>query len=93
VLVLSLGSGGALWTTRGEQERLTAPAVSVASSVGTGDSMVAGIVLSLLRGRPLRDAVCFGVAAAAAAVMNPGTELCRREDVERLVGQIVAAPV
>ncbi|MGE5277520.1 MAG: 1-phosphofructokinase family hexose kinase [Acidobacteriota bacterium] len=93
VLVLSLGSGGALWTTRTEQERLTAPAVSVSSSVGAGDSMVAGIVLSLWRGRSLREAVCFGVAAAAAAVMNPGTELCRREDVDRLFGQVVAAPV
>jgi 6-phosphofructokinase 2 len=55
--------------------------------------MVAGIVLSLWRGRSLREAVCFGVAAAAAAVMNPGTELCRREDVERLFGQVVAVPV
>jgi 6-phosphofructokinase 2 len=93
VLVLSLGSGGALWTTRSEQERLTAPAVPVSSSVGAGDSMVAGIVLSLSRGRTLREAARFGVAAAAAAVMNPGTELCRREDAERLYGQVVAAPV
>jgi 6-phosphofructokinase 2 len=93
VLVLSLGSGGALWTTRSEQERLTAPAVPVASTVGAGDSMVAGIVLSLSRGRALGEAVRFGVAAASAAVMNPGTELCRREDAERLFGQVVAVPV
>ena len=93
VLVLSLGSGGALWTTRTEQERLTAPAVSVSSSVGAGDSMVAGIVLSLARGRGLPEAARFGVAAAAAAVMNPGTELCRREDAERLFRQVVAAAV
>ena len=93
VLVLSLGSGGALWTTRSEQERLTAPAVPVSSSVGAGDSLVAGIVLSLCRGRPLREAVRFGVAAAAAAVMNPGTQLCRREDAERLFDQVIAAPV
>jgi hypothetical protein len=32
----------------------------------------------------LIDAVQFGVAAGAAAVMNLGTELCRREDAERL---------
>jgi 6-phosphofructokinase 2 len=30
--------------------------------------------------------VRFGVAAGAAAVMQPGTELCHREDVERLFG-------
>jgi 6-phosphofructokinase 2 len=93
VLVLSLGSAGALWTTQSEQERLTAPAVPVSSSVGAGDSMVAGIVLSLARGHTLREAARFGVAAAAAAVMNPGTELCRKEGAERLLGQVVAAPV
>lgn len=48
------------------------------------DTMVAGIVLSLARTLSLGDSVRFGVAAAAAAVMNPGTQLCRREDVERL---------
>jgi 6-phosphofructokinase 2 len=92
VLVLSLGQGGALWITGSEWERLAAPAVPIKSSVGAGDSMVAGIVLSLSRGQPLREAVRFGVAAGAAAVMNPGTALCRREDVERLYPQVITSP-
>jgi len=45
---------------------------------------VAGVVLSLAQGRPIRDAVLFGRAAGAAAVITPGSELCRRDDVERL---------
>ncbi|MEJ2672288.1 MAG: PfkB family carbohydrate kinase [Deltaproteobacteria bacterium] len=49
-----------------------------------GDSTVAGIVLALARCKSWREAICFGVAASAAAVMTPGTELCCREDVERL---------
>jgi 6-phosphofructokinase 2 len=92
ILVLSLGAGGALWVTGSEWERLAAPAVPIKSSVGAGDSMVAGIVLSLARGRPLGEAVRFGVAAGAAAVMNPGTALCRREDVERLYPQVMTSP-
>ena len=37
-------------------------------------------------------ASALGVAAGAAAVMTPGTELCRREDVERLFsGMLVNA--
>ena len=56
--------------------------------VGAGDSMVAGTVLSLAQGKNLRDSVLFGIAAGAAAVMTPGTELCRREDVERLYDQM-----
>jgi 6-phosphofructokinase 2 len=46
--------------------------------------MVAGMVLSLARGKMLRESVLFGVAAGTAAVMTPGTELCRMEDVKRL---------
>ena len=75
-----------------ERGRFAAPAVPVRSSVGAGDSMVAGVVLSLARGRALADAVRFGVAAGAASVMNPGTELCRAEDVERLYGEVAVVP-
>jgi 6-phosphofructokinase 2 len=91
VLVLSLGAAGALWRTATEWGRLAAPTVRVRSGVGAGDSMVAGIVLSLARGRPLREAVRFGVAAGAAAVMNLGTELCHLEDAERLYHQVSGA--
>jgi 6-phosphofructokinase 2 len=84
VVVLSLGGAGALWVTATASERLPALAVPVASSVGAGDAMVAGIVLSLARGWSLGEAVRFGVAAGTAAVMSPGTQLCRREDAERL---------
>jgi 6-phosphofructokinase 2 len=54
--------------------------------------MVAGIVLSLAQGRGLGEAVRFGVAAGAAAVMNPGTALCRPEDVQRLYPQVMTSP-
>lgn len=91
VLVLSLGAGGALWATRSARERLAAPRVRVRSSVGAGDSMVGGIVWALAQARPLPEAVRFGVAAGAAAVMNPGTALCRRADVERLYPQVLSA--
>jgi 6-phosphofructokinase 2 len=84
VLVASLGSTGALLVTREGVEHLISPTVPIRSRVGAGDSMVAGIVLSLARGQSLKEAVRFGVAAGAAAVMTPGTELCRREDTERI---------
>jgi 6-phosphofructokinase 2 len=90
VVVLSLGAAGVLWVTADASERLLSPTVPVRSTVGAGDSMLAGIVLRLQQGAGLRDAVRFGIAAGAATVMNPGTELCRRPDVERLYAQMVA---
>ena len=84
VVVVSLGARGALLLTANECDRIIAPIVPVLSRVGAGDSMVGGIVLALGRGCSLDEAVRFGVAAGAAAVMQPGTELCHRADVERL---------
>ncbi|MGE4492495.1 MAG: 1-phosphofructokinase family hexose kinase [Syntrophotalea sp.] len=84
VVVISLGAAGALVAAESFTEHILPPTVPIVSKVGAGDSMVAGIVLSLARGKPLRDAVIFGIASGTAAVMTPGTELCRREDAERL---------
>ncbi|MBN1835533.1 MAG: 1-phosphofructokinase family hexose kinase [Spirochaetales bacterium] len=84
VVVLSLGASGALLVTRDTELRYRSPSVRIRSRVGAGDSMLAGIVLRLAAGEPIEEAVRFGVAAGAAAVMTPGTELCRREDAERL---------
>lgn len=88
VVALSLGAGGMLFASSDGCERLRTPVVPIKSKVGAGDSMVAGIVLSLARGKSLPEAMKFGVAAGAAAVMTPGSELCRREDAERLYEQL-----
>ena len=93
VVVLSLGARGVLWMSPSDGGRLQAPVVPVKSSVGAGDSLVAGIVLSLARGHALPDALRLGVAAGAAAVMNPGTQLCRTEDVERLYAEVTPVPI
>jgi len=84
VVVVSLGAAGALVTWKEGQLTIRSPTVPIKSKVGAGDSMVGGLVLALDRGKELVDAVRFGVASGAAAVMTPGTELCRREDAERL---------
>lgn len=84
VVVLSLGPGGALLATADGTERMRAPSVRVHSRVGAGDSMLAGVVTGLARGMLLRAAVRYGIAAGAAATLNPGTQLCCREDAERL---------
>jgi len=92
-VVVSLGAEGALLATREGTERLAAPVVPVASRIGAGDSMVAGIVVALARGDSMRQAALLGLAAGSATVMRSGTELCRRADVERLHAELGAAAV
>lgn len=92
VIVLSLGADGALLVTDTIAEYFQAPDVPIRSAVGAGDSMVGAIVFALDHGWSLTDAVRYGVAAGAATIMTPGTELCRREDVERLFKAMSASP-
>jgi 6-phosphofructokinase 2 len=92
IVFASLGAGGAVVAWPGGCTRIHAPTVPIRSRVGAGDSSVAGMVVALARGMSVPEAARFGVAAGSAAVMTPGTELCRREDVERLYGQLDSAP-
>lgn len=89
VVLLSLGAAGVLLATADGNERLRAPSVPIRSKVGAGDSMVAGVVLALSQGRPLRDSIRYGIAAGSAAVMTPGSELCRLADTEQLYESLV----
>ena len=59
--------------------------VKVKSTVGAGDSFVAGFVLAMARGQSNAEALAMGAAAASAAVMTDATQLCRPEDVMRLL--------
>lgn len=85
VLVVSIGPGGAVVVTGDETIRLRAPTVQVRSAVGAGDSMVAGIATGLNRELDLTQAVALGVAAGTATVLTDGTDLCRADDVDRLL--------
>lgn len=85
IVVLSLGPEGALYAYGDRLERLRSPQVPVVSAVGAGDSMLGAIVQALADGRSVLAAVRQGIAAGAATVMRPGTELCHREDVQRLL--------
>ena len=84
IVVVSLGARGALVAAREWSGRVPAITVEAKSTVGAGDSMLAGIVLGLSRGLALLEAVRFGIAAGTAALLGSGTQLCRRDDAERL---------
>ncbi len=88
VVVVSMGPAGAMLVTKEMAQQIIPPAVIRKSTVGAGDSMVAGMLLSLSRNKSLIETVQYGVACGTAATMNPGTELCRLEDAEHLYNLI-----
>jgi 6-phosphofructokinase 2 len=88
-LLVSIGAGGAVLRTREGAARFRAPTVRVNSTVGAGDSLVAGIVVGLSRGMDLPGAVALGVAAGTATCLSPGTNLCEPSDIDRLLPRVL----
>lgn len=85
VLVVSLGPRGAMLASKESGiSYVVPPTVPQKSAVGAGDSMVAGMVMSLVKGCSLEEVVRYGVAAGTAATMTAGSELCRKEDTEEI---------
>jgi 6-phosphofructokinase 2 len=87
-IILSLGAAGAVFANSEGTKHLRAPTVKIRSKIGAGDSMVGGIVWALASDYTPLEAAKFGVAAGAAAVMTPGTELCQRNDAVELFKKI-----
>lgn len=92
IMVVSLGDKGAKLISWNESYQVAPPEVAEVSTLGAGDSMVAGMVLALSQNRPLKEVLQFGVACGTAATITHGSELCRQEDVEKLFRQIAATP-
>lgn len=84
VVVVSMGAAGAMLVRGNTAMHIMPPAVKIKSTVGAGDSMVAGIVLRLALNKSIEEATQYGVACGTAATMNPGTELCKKEDADYL---------
>lgn len=85
IAVVSLGAKGALLIDKDNIFHVQAPKVPKRSTVGAGDSLVAGITYSLSLGKSLPEALKFGVACGTAATINTGTDLCNLEDVKKLL--------
>lgn len=88
-IVVSMGEEGALLANAESLIDVSAPPTTVRSTVGAGDSFVGAITFALASGTEIDEAFHFAVAAGSAAVMTPGTELCRREDILQLYRQSV----
>lgn len=93
VVALTLGDRGALLATRDATWRAPAVPIEPASAVGAGDSFLGGMIWALAAGRTLEDAFRAGMAAGAATLMTPGTELAHPDDVRDLLPKVELAKV
>ena len=88
VVALSLGDQGAMLVTDTQTWRAQSLSVNVQTTIGAGDSFVAAMVWGLSQGLELPNALRYGMAAGAAALLLPGTELSQASDVYRLLDKV-----
>ena len=84
IVAVSMGHQGALLASASGTLRLPAIPVEARSSVGAGDSFLAAMVHALVQAWPIEDALRLGISAGAAAVLTPGSNLARTDDIQRL---------
>ncbi len=88
--VISCGSVGAAYASKtGESGFVKAPKIKACSTVGAGDSMIAGILYSFIKEiskgtYTLSEAVKWGIAFGSAACLNKGSEPPIAENIFRL---------
>jgi 6-phosphofructokinase 2 len=90
-VAVTLGHEGAILATQEGVLALPAIPIEARSAVGAGDSFVAGMVYALASGWAVEAAFRHGLAAGAAAVLTPGTDLARADDIARLYRTVSAA--
>lgn len=90
MVAVTLGAGGAVLASKAGITRVPALHVPVRSAVGAGDSFLGAMTFALAADRSPEEALRLAIAAGAAAVLTPGTTLCRREDVLRLYAEAEA---
>jgi len=88
IVVASLGKEGAVMVSEGKVISAKAPEISVVNTIGSGDSMVAGLAVGLVRGRSLEDVFCLGMACAVANTQFEQIGFISTELVEKYLGEI-----
>lgn len=93
IMALTMGHRGAALVTRDKILRAKPLAINPLSAVGAGDSFLGALVSGLAAGQPLEHCFRIAVAAGAAALLNPGTDLGRQEDIVRLAREVAIETV
>jgi 1-phosphofructokinase len=88
IVLVSMGAKGILLVANGQEYHAVPPAVDVKSTVGAGDSSVAGFISGLARGKDLNECLTYAVAAGTATTLSQGTALAQNEDFQRILKQV-----
>jgi 6-phosphofructokinase 2 len=88
IVLVSMGPKGILLVTEGKEYHALPPQVKVESTIGAGDSSVAGFICGMVNGKSLRECLVYAAAAGTATTISRETALCQRDDFLKIVPQV-----
>lgn len=87
-VLVSMGGRGILLVSGSLEYMASPPAVKVESTIGAGDSSVAGFISGLVKGKDLKECLIYAVAAGTATTLRQGTALCQKDDFLMIVPKV-----
>lgn len=84
-VVVSLGARGAFLACKEGVFYKSTPSVKVKSTIGAGDSMVAGLIYGIQNSFPPEKILKYGVACGVATTMSEGTTLGTKENIDTVL--------
>lgn len=87
-VVVSLGKDGAFIAHKNGIEYISAPVISVKSTIGAGDSMVAGLIYAITKNETPTNMLRWGVACGVAATLSEGSDLAHKENIDKILKQV-----
>lgn len=84
-VVVSMGSRGAFLASKEGIVYQSTPSIPVRSTIGAGDSMVAGLIYSIRHDYSPQKMLKFGVACGVATTMSEGTNLGSPETIQHVL--------
>jgi 6-phosphofructokinase 2 len=87
-IVVSLGKDGAFIAHENGVEHISAPVISVKSTIGAGDSMVAGLIYAITKNESPKNMLRWGVACGVAATLSEGSDLAHKENIDKILQQV-----
>ncbi len=87
-VLISLGDKGIYYSGCGESFMVKAPEITPLSTIGAGDSALAGFIAGIDKGLSKKEAVSLAVSSGSAACLSEGTLPPKKDDIEKLFSEI-----
>lgn len=87
-VIISCGSNGGIYASNTLCAKISVPKINVVSTIGAGDSTIAGFIYSLYNGKSITEALTFGFSTGTAACLTEGTTPPKETQILKIIKDV-----